>query len=735
MRDEIPASIPLAGVVAGLSAIGSIAQPGLAAIGLFAVASLALALRGGRTLVLFAFCSAIALLAGARAVRLHSVESAQLARVDHDRFAIVDAEVDRDWSKRGSAWMLRVERFHVDGIAIEQPLRIYARFEPPPIGLATHIRAEGFLRNGERGPTMSIKSPRLLTFSGAVRRSTPDGWNRLATHRIAQWAPGYPDAISLIDAVVLGRGERLSDAMRENFRSGGTYHLLVFSGLQISFAAALFAMLLRWIRAPHISDWLLLLFSFLAPLFIGNTASVSRAAMAIALYAISRLAGRPTSFENLWCLSAVIRLLLVPADLTDPGFHLTYAGSGALLFVGKAFATTRRRWIAYALAAEIVLAPLTLLHFHQVALGGSIATLAMTPIVFAILVVSALFCIAPFEPLLVLISWMHQLCEWINGLASSGTHFFAAPPLITVAIAACASLLALALLRGRTRAVVVALAMLLPSAASVVTHFSRQRVSGIELTALDIGQGDAILLRDPLATMLVDGGGRSEDTRFGESILLPLLVDRGVSRVDVVVLSHAHPDHCGGLPAVIEHLDVGEVWLSPRALRGECAQRILEATINRRVPIRLLINPKTRIVGSMQVTTLLPSHGFRRAPENNASVVLRIAGEGQRVLLTGDLEREGELDLLDSDLRATVLKVPHHGSRSSTIAPFLERIAPRVALISCGRDNLFHHPHDDVLERLAAAGVRTWRTDRDGTVTLRIQQGHLFVSSEIDTPP
>ncbi len=727
MRDEIPASIPLAGVIAGLTAAGAIAQPGLAAIGLCAIAALAIALgRRTRRLVLASICCALALLAATRAGKVRSAEAAQLSRLDSGRFATVEAEVDRDWSKRGSAWMLRVERFRVDGIPIEQPLRIYARFEPPPIGLAAQVRAEGFLRAGERGPSMSVKSPRLIAFSGIVKRSTPGGWNRRAALRTSGWATGYPDAVALIDAIVLGRGERLSDSMRENFRGGGTYHLLVFSGLQISFAAAVFALLLRWMRVPRVSDWLLLAFALLAPLFIGHTASVSRAAMAIALYALSRLAGRPTSFENLWCLSALVRLLMVPSDLADPGFQLTYAGAGALLFVGKAFATKRHRWIAYALAAEIVLTPLTLLHFHQVALGGSIATMVMTPIVFAILVVSALFCIVPVEPLLVLIQWMHQLCDWINTIGSSGTWFFIAPPRATVIFAGAVSLAALTLLRGRTRAAVVALAMLIPSAAAITAHISRQVVSGIELTALDVGQGDSILLRDSQATMLVDGGGRNEDARFGESTLLPLLADRGVSNVDVVVLSHAHPDHCGGLPAVIEHFEVGEVWLSPRAFRGDCAQRILESAILRRVPIRLLIRPATRVVGSMQVTTMLPSHGFRRAPENNASVVLRVAGEGERVLLTGDLEREGELDLLDRDLRATVLKVPHHGSRSSTIPPFLERVAPRIALISCGRDNLFHHPHDEVLERLAGAGVRTWRTDKDGSVTLKIQNGHVF---------
>src|SRR5260370_32599525 len=103
---------------------------------------------------------------------------------------------------------------------------------------------------------------------------------------------------------------------------------------------------------------------------------------------------------------------------------------------------------------------------------------------------------------------------------------------------------------------------------------------------LDVGQGDSILVRDGSRVLLVDGGGRNDAPRFGESTLLPLLVDRGVRRVDVLVLTPVHPDHCGGLPAVVSRLDVGEVWLSPRRFRGECAQRLVDAVAARAVPLR-----------------------------------------------------------------------------------------------------------------------------------------------------
>src|SRR5213075_2049945 len=171
---------------------------------------------------------------------------------------------------------------------------------------------------------------------------------------------------------------------------GGTYHLLVFSGLQIALAAAALAWLLRWLHAPRASDWLLLAFAMLAPLFIGPTASVSRASIAIALYAVSRILKRPTSLENLWCVAALLRLVIAPADLADCAFHLTYAGAGALLFIAR-----RRAWWVAPLAAETIIVPLTLFHFHQYAIGGSVMTLAMTPLIFAMLVASAIVFLWP----------------------------------------------------------------------------------------------------------------------------------------------------------------------------------------------------------------------------------------------------------------------------------------------------------------------------------------------------
>jgi competence protein ComEC len=724
--DDVPAALPLAAFALGLTCAGP-------AWGLVALVVLLLALKWSRA-AMVVLSLAAGMIIGSHEKASRDRERAAVAALPAERFAIIEGPIDRDWTTRPGAHTLRLRNFSVNGIGIAQPLAITVHFDPPPVGMSATVVAEGFVRISERGQFVaSVKSPRLLGYRGRVPWWSPAGWNRVLANRLLPFAKTHPTEVALVEALALGRGERLDDATRDGYRRGGTYHLLVFSGLQIALAAAAIAMLLRWLHAPRTSDWLLLLFSILAPLFIGSTASVARAAIAIGLFAVARILRRPTTPENLWCVAALLRLALVPADLTDPAFQLTYAGAGALLFVGRNLPRGRR--FVFVVAAELAVTPLTLFHFHQYAIGGSLLTLLLMPLLLAMLVVSALACAFPCAPLLAIVGVLHRLCEVLNGFAGDTLHlsgFFAAPPLWTLALAGLASLLAIAWLkRGRAAAIVVALTI--PTIAAVAIHRLNRNVSA-RLTMLDVGQGDALVLRDGTHVVLVDGGGRNDDTRFGEATLLPLLVNRGIRHADVVVLTHVHPDHCGGLPAVISRLDVGEVWLSPRRFRGDCAQRLLEAIRQRAVPIRLIHGGEKQAVGSLRLTALTAERTFKHDTDNNASVVLRVSTGRRTILLTGDIEREAESELAAThDLRADILKVGHHGSRTSTTGTLLQAVAPRMALISCGRRNLFGHPHPNVLAALAARGIRTWRTDLSGTIDVELGSAAI-VHQEFDTP-
>ncbi|HEV7922785.1 MAG TPA: ComEC/Rec2 family competence protein [Thermoanaerobaculia bacterium] len=706
-NDDTPAALPLICYACALAWGAALVSPRLSAVGI-----LCIGLLRPRWFV-SALMIACGLYAGAGFSRPGRAEARpNVVSFESDRFTVIEAPLDRDWSRRGAGSALRVASFRANGEAFDRELLIYTHSSPPPIALAAFIRAEGFVQTNERGAlVMTVKSSRLIAYRGTLRWWQPSRWNRALAMRLARHADQWPEEVALAQALALGRGERLDDDTRDEFRRGGTYHLLVFSGMQIAFAAAAIAWLLRWfLHKPRVSDWLLLTFAVLAPLFIGGTASVVRASVAIGLYAVSRILGRPTSLENLWCVSALLRLMVAPADLTDPAFHLTYAGAGALLFLGK------RRWLLSAIAVEAAITPLTLWHFRQYAIAGSAMTLLLSPIVFAMLIVSAATCVLPCDPLFALLHLLRELCAFMNDLAAPWSGYLPRPPLLLL-LAAFAVAFAL-----RRRPPLAIAALLLPTLAAAAWP-----CPPVPLTFLDVGQGDAILVRDR-ETLLVDGGPQPER-------LLALLADRGVRRIDLMLLTHAHPDHCTGLPAVIRRMSVGELWLSPRRFRGPCAQALLEAASEMNVPIHLIRDSDHHSLGSIVLTTLVADRTFRRAPENNSSVVVRLQLGARRVLLTGDIERDAESALADRVRHADILKVPHHGSRTSTTAPLLDAVAPRLAVISCGRRNLFGHPHAAVVHALEMHNIRTWRTDRSGSVEIGFDNGHIAVRPQIDTPP
>ncbi|MGB8261363.1 MAG: ComEC/Rec2 family competence protein, partial [Terracidiphilus sp.] len=248
--------------------------------------------------------------------------------------------------------------------------------------------------------------------------------------------------------------------------------------------------------------------------------------------------------------------------------------------------------------------------------------------------------------------------------------------------------------------------------------------------AIDVGQGDSLLVIAPGGrTLLVDGGGfgggprqAPQDFDIGEEVVSEVLWARGIRRLDVVALSHAHSDHMGGLPAVLRNFHPAELWVGDNPHLAPYDALLSEAA-GMGVRVRQLHAGQALALGEAQVTALAPLSGYRPGPEpvNDDSLVLRVAWGSTSALFAGDAEAPSEQAMLaEGGLKSSLLKVGHHGSSTSTRPEFLERVAPEWAVISCGRRNRYHHPHHEVLERLEAAQVRTASTDIDGAVCFRL---------------
>jgi competence protein ComEC len=252
----------------------------------------------------------------------------------------------------------------------------------------------------------------------------------------------------------------------------------------------------------------------------------------------------------------------------------------------------------------------------------------------------------------------------------------------------------------------------------------------LKVTFLDVGQGDAALVELPEGPRLLIDGGPAGPRRFdvGERILAPFLWNRPTWRLDAVALSHSDPDHSGGLAAVLRRFRVGEFWENGRW--GAGSEDTLRAVQQARVPRRALAAGERVWLGPALVSVLNPAADASVASENDSSLVLRIDWRGVSLLLTGDIGWRAEQDLLDrrAPVGASILKVAHHGSRFGTTSDFLAAAAPRIAVVSVGARNPFRHPTPEALGRLAAAGARVYRTDRDGAVIVETDGATLRIT-------
>jgi competence protein ComEC len=251
-------------------------------------------------------------------------------------------------------------------------------------------------------------------------------------------------------------------------------------------------------------------------------------------------------------------------------------------------------------------------------------------------------------------------------------------------------------------------------------HIERRK---LEVTAIDVGQGDSLLVVSPEGrTMLIDAGGSigpvQSEFDFGEDVVAPYLWSRGLERLDVAVLTHAHGDHIGGLARVVEDFQPAELWVGINP-ESAALQRVYDAAARNHVAVHQHTAGDAFAWGGTTIRVLSPPPGWTPRPnhENDDSLALLITYGDTSALLAGDLVKKMEQFVATESPHADLLKIAHHGSATSTIPEFLAAVHPRVAVISAGYHNLFGHPRPKVLERLQQNHVQTYRTDMLGNVT------------------
>ena len=542
---------------------------------------------------------------------------------------------------------------------------------------------------------------------------------------------GATPAAGVLAALAVGEQRAISAEEWRLFNRTGVTHLMSISGLHVTLVSGLAAWLVAagWRRVPGAALRLparkaaaaaAIVAALGYTLLAGFAVPAQRTFYMVTVVALALWAGRIASPARTLALALAVIVAADPWAPLAPGLWLSFAAV-ALIFYVMADEARILQWVRMQWAITVGLAPAALLLFGQISVAGPLANAVAIPLVSAVITPLALLAVVlPIEGILEiaawLVEWLLAFLEWCAALPGALWQQ-PVPPLWAAAAATAGAAWMLAPRGVPWRVAGVALMAPAFSAAPPAPAAGEAWV-----TALDVGQGLAVLVRTASRTLLYDAGpsyGAEADS--GGRIVVPLLRGAGIGSLDLMVLSHEDLDHLGGALTVLETFEV----------------HALESSLPAAHALHALVPGSSRCAAGrswewdgVRFEFLHPQPGWESARRNNQSCVLRVAAGGASMLLTGDIERAAEAALARNGAQADVLLVPHHGSRTSSSTEFIAAVAPRWAVVPAGYRNRFGHPARDVLERYAAAGVRLLRTDRDGAVRVVLKPDFVGVEAE-----
>ncbi len=556
---------------------------------------------------------------------------------------------------------------------------------------------------------------------------------------------------ALLKALIIGERGEVFPEVRDDFAKAGVIHVLAVSGLHVGFVVMIFLTIFGLFRFPYLVRILLTIAGLIFYVLLTEAkAPVARASIMCGLYLFGTLFERRPDPFNIMGLAGLVLLLINPLDLFDLGFQLSFAAVfsivffyqkiNALPFIVKIKNNLTKysigRYILPAflvsLSAQLGTLPLIAVYFNRIPLlalvinliavpaAGLIVALGFTSIIFSLFSfwIASVYGALNQEIIRLFIGLIH----WFGKLPFSYIEI-PSPGMILIMLYFSFLLLLLQIHDSRRRKQFL-FAVVVFSNLWIWEQVIRNDSNKLTWIQFDVGQGDTALIRLPRGkTVLIDGGEKRPRFDNGERVVAPYLRKQGIRKLDLVILTHPHNDHVGGLTYILNHFLVSSIITAGTAFNSGLYSDFLNTIEKCGIPHTIVTAPDSLFFPGIKMFFLSPTREIKNSDRNvnNQSVVVRIIYGRIRLLFMGDAERAIEKSLVSQKLclQSDGLKVGHHGSITSSTRPFLERVAPEFAVISVGRYNRFGHPSDIVLQRFRDMNADVFRTDREGAVIFR----------------
>lgn len=541
----------------------------------------------------------------------------------------------------------------------------------------------------------------------------------------------------LILGTLFGDTTLMEEEEWEAYQRTGVVHLFSVSGLHVGIVLGVVWFLLSfWKPNPFVRLCCgsVVLFGYV--LMVGWNSPVIRASLMAALAMLALALGRKYDFYNSLGAAAWVVLLLSPGELFQAGFQFSFVTTAGMVYLTPWLLRKGcGKFLSPALAAHLVSAPISAYHFNQLSLiapfvnlfavaGGSVATvLSFMATLFS--------CFLPWlaAPLFVvagaLLYCLSELIIWCADFNGASIWVVGPSPLLICFLYMLLWFIPIYpyyryILREIPFQIRVGLLSII---AALFLLACWPAPKGLEVVFLDVGQGDSIFIRTPGGKIvLVDGGGTPNSTySVGKSILLPFLAHYGVNKIDYMIMSHNHEDHSEGLLEILPYFRVRTFWQPPAEKQNEMEEALRKRCAEKRIALRQLTAGQKLMLEPGVFLEVLHPDEKTLFTGNNRSLVLRLSYGRHSWLFTGDIEKEAVQKLLSQELslRASVLKIPHHGSSSSYDPAFYQQVQPGAVVVSVGEKNLFGHPAPEVCAYFESRGIPVYLTKEKGAVMAR----------------